>query len=255
MFGTGSRGLRMGVVWNLELAAFQNLPIKRPAVTVSLVDHPFMKKRILYSLLLTALGLNLFLGARIYFSYAQAGEKDDVYQNIELFTRVLERVRKDYVEGDKVTYKELIYAALKGMLNSLDPHSEFMDADKYNDLKNDTEGLFGGVGIVISVRDNFLTVVAPMEDTPAFKAGILTGDRIIKIEGKSTERLSLPDAVKRLRGAPGSDVNITVLRPTSAQARDIKLTRAEIKVNTVKDIHGKREFPLGEGKIGYIRLT
>src|ERR1043166_4173097 len=114
-----------------------------------------MKKRFLYGLLLTALTLNLFLGARIYFSYAQAGEKDDVYQNIELFTRVLERVRKDYVDGDKVTYKELIYAALKGMLNSLDPHSEFMEADKYNDLKNDTEGLFGGVGIVISVRDKY----------------------------------------------------------------------------------------------------
>src|SRR5438045_6809939 len=141
------------------------------------------------------------------------------------------------------------------MLKSLDPHSEFMDGDKYDELKNDTEGLFGGVGIVIIVRDNFLTVVAPMEDTPAFKAGILTGDRIIKIEGKSTERLSLPDAVKRLRGASGTDVNITVLRPSSGQVRDIKLTRAEIKVDTVKDVNGKREFPLAEDKIGYIRLT
>jgi len=215
-----------------------------------------MKKRILYSLLLAALTLNLFFGARIYFVYAQAGEQDDIrYQNIELFTRVMERVRRDYVDGDKLTYKELVYSALKGMLNSLDPHSEFMDAEKYNELKNDTEGAFGGVGIVIGMRDNFLTVVATMEDTQAFKAGILTGDRIIKIEGKSAERLSLPDAVKRLRGEPGTDINITVLRPSSGQVSDHKLTRAVIKMDTVKDINSKREFPLGEDKIGYIRLT
>jgi carboxyl-terminal processing protease len=214
-----------------------------------------MKRRIVYGLLLTVLSLNLFLGARIYFSYAQAGEREDVYQNMELFTRILERVRKDYVDGDKLTYRELIHGALKGMLNTLDPHSEFMDEDKYNELRKDTEGAFGGVGIVIGTRDNFLTVIAPMEDTPAFKAGILTGDRIIKIEGKSTEKLNLPDAVKRLRGEPGTDVAITVLRPSSGQVKDYKLTRAEIKVETVKDFSGRREFPLSESKIGYIRLT
>src|SRR5881394_2718736 len=214
-----------------------------------------MKKRILYGILLTALTLNLFLGARIYFGYAQAGEKDDVYQNIELFTRVLERVRKDYVDGDKVTYKELIYSALKGMLNSLDPHSEFMDAEKYNELKNDTEGAFGGVGIVIGTRDNYLTVIARFSAAQAFIPGILTGDRIIKIEGKSAERLSLPDAVKRLRGEPGTDINITVLRPSSGQVTDHKLTRGVIKMDTAKDINSKREFPLDEDKIGYIRLT
>src|SRR5213595_3509843 len=191
-----------------------------------------MKKRLLYALLLTALTLNLLVGARIYSTYAQASEEDDVYQNIELFTRVMERVRKDYVDGDKVTYKELIYAALKGMLNSLDPHSEFMDGDKYNELKNDTEGLFGGVGIVISVRDNFLTVVAPMEDTPAFKAGILTGDRIIKIDGHTTEKLSLQDAVKHLRGEPGSEVSVTLLRPSTGKIKEYKLSRAQIKVPT-----------------------
>src|SRR5438552_1048369 len=129
-----------------------------------------------------------------------------------------------------------------------------MDAVKYNELKNDTEGAFGCVGIVIGMRDNFLTVIAPMEDTPAFKAGILTGDRIIKIEGKSAERLSLPDAVKRLRGEPGTDISITVLRPSSGQVADHKLTRAVIKLDTVKDINSKREFPLGEDKIGYIWL-
>src|SRR2546426_4212881 len=197
-----------------------------------------MKKRILYGLLLSALSLNLFFGARIYFAYAQAGEQDDVrYQNMELFTRVLERVRRDYVDGDKLTYKELVYSALKGMLNSLDPHSEFMDAEKYNELKNDTEGAFGGVGIVIGMRDNFLTVIAPMEDTPAFKAGILTGDRISKIEGKSAERLGLPEAVKSLRGEPGTENRITGVRPASGQGTDHKMARAGIKNGTLKDIN------------------
>src|ERR1044071_6510870 len=214
-----------------------------------------MKKRILYGTLLTALALNLMLGARIYFSYAQAGEKDDVYQNIELFTRVLERVRKDYVDGDKVSYKDLIYAALKWMLNSLDPHSEFMEADKYNELKNDTEGQFGGVGIVISVRDNSLTVISPMEDTPGFKAGILTGDRIVKIEGKSTERMSVPDAAKKLRGEPGTEVTFTVQRPSTGATKDYTLKRAVINVDMAKDINGRKQFPLGENKIGYVRLT
>ncbi len=214
-----------------------------------------MKKRIVYGLLLTALVLNLLLGARVYLTYAQAGEKEDVYQNLELFTRVLEKVRKDYVDGEKLTYHELIQSALKGMLATLDPHSEFMDAERYKELKDDTEGAFGGVGIVIGLRDNALTVIAPMEDTPAFKAGILTGDRIVKIEGKSADKLGLQDAVKRLRGEPGTDVTVTTLRPSTGQVRDIKLTRASIKVDTVKDINGKREFPLSDDKIGYVRIT
>src|SRR5881409_179181 len=206
-----------------------------------------MKKRVLYSLLLTALTLNLFFGARIYFAYAQAGEQDDVrYQNMELFTRVLERVRKDYVDGDKVTYKELIYSALKGMLNSLDPHSEFMDAEKYNELKNDTEGAFGGVGIVIGMRDNFLTVIAPMEDTPGFKAGILSGDRIVKIEGKSTERMTSADAAKKLRGEPGTEVTFTIQRPSTGATKDYTLKRAVINVDMAKDINGRKQFPIGE---------
>jgi len=214
-----------------------------------------MKKRIIYGLLLAALVFNLLLGARVYFTYAQAGEREDVYQNLELFTRVLEKVRRDYVDGEKLTYHDLIQSALKGMLGTLDPHSEFMDAEKYKELKDDTEGAFGGVGIVIGLRDNTLTVIAPMEDTPAFKAGVQTGDRIIKIDGKSTEKVGLQDAVKRLRGDPGTDVTVTTLRPSTGQSRDIKLTRASIKMDTVKDLNGKREFPLSEDKIGYVRIT
>src|SRR5206468_2723683 len=137
-------------------------------------------------------------------------------------------------------------AALKGMLNTLDPHSEFMDPEKYKELQNDTQGAFGGLGIVIAMKDNFITVVSPMEDSPGAKAGILSGDRIIKIDGKTTEKMSLGDAVKNLRGEPGTDVKITMFRPSSNQMKDYTLTRAIINVDMVKDINGKKEFPLGE---------
>src|SRR3974377_2091284 len=124
-----------------------------------------MKKRIFYSLLVLLLGFNLFVGAQIYFTSAQAAEKNNLYQQIDLFVRVLERVRQEYVDGEKVTYQELIYGALRGMLNTLDPHSEFMEPAKYEDLRNETEGTYGGVGLVISQKDGFLTVVAPMDDS------------------------------------------------------------------------------------------
>jgi carboxyl-terminal processing protease len=214
-----------------------------------------MKRRLFYGALFVVLACNLIIGAQVYFSSVQAAEKDEAYPNLKLFSIVLDRVRNDYVDGAKLTYQDLIYGALKGMLSTLDPHSEFMEPVKYDDLKKDTQGEFGGVGIVVSMKDNYLTVVSPMEDTPGFKAGILSGDRIVKIDGKSTEKFSLQDAVKRLRGEPGSDVTVTVLRPTNGQVKDYKLTRAHIKVDTVKDLSGKREFPLGENNVGYIRLV
>jgi len=214
-----------------------------------------MKRRLLYGVVIAALSVNLLIGARVYLGAAQAGEKDSAYPSLELFSFVMEKVRTDYVDGKNLKYKDLVYAALKGMLNTLDPHSEFMEADKYKELQNDTQGAFGGLGIVISMRDNFITVVAPMDDSPGFKAGILSGDRIIKIDGKSTERMSLQEAVKYLRGEPGTDVKISLLRPSSGRIKDYKLTRAVINIDMVKDINGKKEFPLGENRIGYIRLV
>jgi carboxyl-terminal processing protease len=219
-----------------------------------------MKRRFVYGFVGLVLGLNLFVGAQIYFYTARAAEKDDPYANYRLLSEVLEKVRQEYVDGDKVTYQELIHGALKGMLGTLDPHSEFMDVKKYKELKDDTQGEFGGVGIVISMsKDKYLTVVAPMEDTPGYKAGILSGDRITKIDGKSTEKLTLEDAVKRLRGEAGTDVNLEVYRASTqtkeGQVKEFKLTRAAIKVDTVKDVNSKREFPISENNIGYVRLT
>ncbi len=212
-----------------------------------------MKKKFFYAGLVTLLGTYVFTGAQLYRASA-ADAKDDPYQQLELFSRVLERVRRDYVDGDRVTYSNLISSALRGMLDSLDPHSEFMVPVKYNELKEDTQGSFSGVGLQVGLRDGALTVVAPMEDTPAFRAGILTGDRIVKIDGQSTERFTMNDAISRLRGETGTKVSLTVSRP-GAEPRDIELTRAEIKLFTAKDVNNQREFPLPDTRIGYIRLT
>src|SRR5204863_9708210 len=213
------------------------------------------KRCILYGALVALLCANLFVGAQIFCSSGQSAEKDDAYPQLKLFSVVLDRVRNDYVDGGKLTYQDLIHGALKGMLNTLDPHSEFMEPIKYDELKKDTQGEFGGVGIVISMKDNFITVVSPMDDTPGFRAGILSGDRIVKINGKSTERIGLTDAVKMLRGEPGTQVTLTILRPSNGAVKEHKLARASIKVDTIKDVNGKRDFPLSENNVGYVRVV
>ena len=214
-----------------------------------------MKRRIIYSSVSVVLGLNLLFGVLIYRNSAEPATEDDLYQNLELFSRVLERVRGDYVDGDGMSYSSLIRSALKGMLGSLDPHSEFMDPIKYDELRKDTEGAFGGVGIVVGLRDGYLTVISPMADTPAMKAGVISGDRIVKIEGRNSERITLQEAVQRLRGKAGSDVNLTIFRPGPDTTKEIQLTRAVIKLQTVKDIAGGVDFELGDDKLGYVWLT
>lgn len=214
-----------------------------------------MKQRLIYSVVLVALALNLALGARVYFSTAAAAEKDSPYPNLELFSFVMEKVRRDYVDGTNLNYQQLVYGALRGMVDTLDPHSEFLDPEKYKELQSDTQGQFGGLGIVIQMRDNYVTVVTPIEDTPGFRAGILAGDRLVKIDGKSAEKLSVEEAVKMLRGEPDTEVTLSMQRPSSGETKDYPLTRAVIKVDMAKDINGKKEFPLLENKIGYVRLT
>jgi carboxyl-terminal processing protease len=214
-----------------------------------------MKRKVIFAGVTLLLTANLLIGTKVFLTSAEAAEKDSAYPSLELFTTVLERVRKDYVDGQNVKYQDLVYGALKGMLNTLDPHSEFMEPDKFKELQNDTQGAFGGLGIVIWMKDNFVTVVTPMDDTPGAKAGILAGDRILKIDGHSTEKMPLQDAVKNLRGEAGTQVKITVLRPSSGAIKEYTLTRAVITVDMAKDINGKKDFPLGENKIGYIHLT
>lgn len=213
-----------------------------------------MKKRLFYPAFVTALAAYTLVGARM-FQLSAADDRDDPYEQLELFTRVLERVRKDYVDGEKLTYKDLIQGAMKGMLSTLDPHSEFMDVSKFNELKEDTGGTYGGVGLQVNVRDGQLTVIAPMEDTPAFEAGILPGDQLVKIDGRSTERIGMGEAVKLLRGESGTKISVSILRPSMSEPKDIVLTRQDIRVFSVKDVNNRREFPVGPDHLGYVRLT
>ncbi len=186
-----------------------------------------------------------------FFSLLNAGidkkNKDELYRQVELFSDSLASIQSDYV--DEVKPKDLIYGALKGMLSSLDPHSQFLDPDTYNELKVDTEGKFGGIGIEITVKDGLLTVVTPIEDTPAWKAGVKAGDRIVKINNELTRDITLVDAVKKMRGRPGEAVNITILRESEKKLLEFKLVRDIIKIKDIK------EARILEDGIGYIRLV
>ncbi len=214
-----------------------------------------MTKRITLGLVALLLGLNLVVAVRIYSQATTSkADKDNPYAQLELMTKVMELIRKDYVDADKTSYKELSYGALKGMLSSLDPHSQFMEPTNYQDMREDTEGKFGGLGIVISMsKEGFLTVVAPMEDTPGAKAGLMPNDRIIKIDGKPTDKMALPEAVRNLRGDPGSKVTVTIFRAKAKdpgeKIKDYVIERAVINVESVKDAK-----MLDDG-IGYVRIT
>src|ERR1039457_6148694 len=219
-------------------------------------NFPSMNRSFIFGLVLVALVLNLALGANIYLRAAKPASADDsASASEELFNDALQKIHSEYVDGKDLTYRQLVYSALKGAVGKLDPHSEFLDADSFQELQDDTEGQFGGVGLVVGMKDGQVTVIAPMADTPGSRAGILSGDRIVKGAGKSVDRLPLPDVVKQLRGEPGSTVSLTIERPLTGALKTFTLMRAIIQMEMVKDINGRKEFPLDENKIGYVRIT
>lgn len=179
-----------------------------------------------------------------------SAEADDIaYQQLRLLARALIHIRKDYVDPSKTEYPALIQGALQGMLQSLDPHSQFLDSELYENIKNDTSGEFGGIGIVLGFKDGILSVIAPMEGTPAFRAGILAGDRIASINGKSTDSLNMHDAIRLLRGPENTPVTLAVTRADEKEPIEFKLVREQIKIASVK---GTRML---DRDIGYIRIT
>ena len=203
-----------------------------------------MFKKIMTMGLIFAVSLSL---STLAVSQMDRKTKDDLYSQIELFSYALTTIQSDYV--DELSSKDLIYGSLKGMLASLDPHSQFLKPEEYQDLKTETQGKFGGLGIEISIRDGLLTVISPIEDTPAWKAGLKPEDRIVKIGEDLTKDITLDEAVKKLRGDPGTAVMITVLREETQEILEFNIVREIIHIEDVKYTQ------ILQDNIGFIRLT
>ena len=195
------------------------------------------------------IGLSVLISGIIFFQGSGADVKagtDDVYKNIEIFAEVLRQIEENYVEPQDT--QDLIYGAIKGMVEGLDPHSSFMTKEEHKDLMIETKGSFTGVGIEITTRDNAITVVSPIEGTPAYKAGIKAGDQIIKINDEPAADMTLSDAVKRIRGPKGSSVKLTVRREGNDKPLDFNITRDVIPLRSVR-------YHRLSPEVGYIRIS
>ena len=169
----------------------------------------------------------------------------DTYRLLNLFGDVFERVRSDYVEAP--TDEELIEAAISGMLTSLDPHSSYMNLKNYKEMQVNTRGAFGGLGIQVSMENGVVKVISPIDDTPAYRAGIEAGDYITHLDGEMVQGMTLQDAVEKMRGKVGFDIRLTIRRKGTPDPFDVTVTRAVIKITSIRSRL--------EGKIGYVRIT
>jgi carboxyl-terminal processing protease len=190
--------------------------------------------------------LGIFILFGLYNGSKVSALDKGIYKDVKTFNEVLDLVKKNYV--DEVDTQSLIRGAINGMIKSLDPHSAFMTPDLYKELEVETQGRFGGIGIEITILKDILTVVSPIEDTPAFNAGLKSGDQIIKIDGKSTKDITIMEAVQKLRGPKDTKVTVTIFRETMAKPKDIVLTRAIIQVKSVKT----KDL---DDNVGYIRIS
>jgi carboxyl-terminal processing protease len=201
------------------------------------------KRAFICMMILLIAGIGIFIGRLSVTSVSAEGED---YEGLKTFTEVMSMVKKHYVE--EVKPKDLVYGAIKGMLSSLDPHSNFMTPELYKEMQVDTKGEFGGLGIQIGIKDKILTVIAPIEDTPAYKAGIKAGDKIIKIHDEFTKDMTLHDAVSKMRGKPKTSVTISILREGWKDTKDFTIVRDIIKIKSVKS-------KIIEDNLGYIKIN
>jgi carboxyl-terminal processing protease len=196
------------------------------------------------------ISMGAVLGVMLSLNYSAVADKDAVtplpLDELRAFTEVFGKIKNDYVEP--VEDKKLITEAINGMLSGLDPHSAYLDTDAFRDLQVGTQGEFGGLGIEVGMEDGFVKVVSPIEDTPAYRAGIKSGDLIIKLDEAPVKGMSLNEAVKHMRGKPNTPITLTVLRKSEPKPLVITLTRAVIQVKSVK-------FKLMESGYGYVRIT
>ena len=160
---------------------------------------------------------------------SQEMDAESPYDNVQVLARAMQLIRQDYVDDDKTSYRNLTYSALRGMLAELDPHSQFMEPRDFRGMQEDTRSEFGGLGVVVTMDDGALTIVNPMEDSPGFAAGLKPGDRVLRINGISTEKLTLMQAVDKLRGEAGEKVTLTIQRPATKEIKDYELTRVDHK--------------------------
>lgn len=203
----------------------------------------FKKKKVKGIILLLLIGIFLILGIRGKNFFAKT---EDPYENLKIFSDVLAILQSSYVE--EIDTKKLIYGSISGMLEVLDPHSTFMPPDVYKEMRIETKGTFGGLGIEITIKKGILTIVSPIEGTPAYRAGIKAGDKIIRINNEYTKNMTLMEAVKKMRGTPGTDVTITIFRKGLKKPWDITITREVIKVISIKN-------KMIEDRFGYIKIN
>jgi len=175
-----------------------------------------------------------------------AADSEETYKGLKIFSDVIELIEKNYV--DPVDADQLMQKAIQGMVRSLDPHSSLLPPEAYEELKVDTQGEFGGIGIEITIQNGILTVVSPIEGTPAYKAGIMAGDKIIKVDGESTQEMELWEAVKKMRGPEGATVVITIIREGVSEPMDFTLIRDIIPIKSVRSITLKPGY-------GYVRIA
>lgn len=202
------------------------------------------RRRWLYLVLMITLSLGI--GVLIEKGWERTGHASETYEELKTFSEVLTQVQKHYVDDTKV--KDLVQGAIRGMLSTLDPHSAYMTADMYKEMQVETKGEFGGVGIQIGVKENRLAVIAPIEGTPAYRAGIKAGDFITKVNDEPTKDLTLMDAVQKMRGPKGTKVHLTIQRDGATDPMVFSLVRDTIKIESVKS-------KVLDNTIGYIRLT